>query len=58
MVEILKISKVAFIAWVNKTARAVVVDTYYKQVVDGDCFLMLVYADGTTKQFVGSRHEK
>ena len=58
MNKVLKIQKAAFIARVNKTARAVVVDTYYKQVVEGDCFLMLVYADGTQKQFVGLRHAR
>jgi hypothetical protein len=58
MEQVIKITKAAFIARVNKTARAVVVDTYYKRVVEGDCFLMLVFADGSQKQFIGFRHER
>ena len=58
MEQVTKITKEAFIARVNKAARALVVDTYYKRVAGGDCFLMLVYADGSQKQFVGLRHER
>lgn len=50
-----EIVKAAFIARVNQPARAIVVDTYYKSVAGGGCVLMLVYADGTEKQFLGLR---
>ena len=53
-----EITKEAFIARVNSVTRAVVVDTYYKRVTGAGCFLMLVYADGTQRQFVGLRHER
>lgn len=50
-----EIVKAAFIARVNQAARAIVVDTYYKNVTGGGCILMLVYSDGTEKQFRGLR---
>ena len=54
MDQAIVISKAAFIARVNQPARAIVVDAYYKQVSNG-CVLMLLYADGTEKQFLGLR---
>lgn len=50
----IEITKAAFIARVNQPARAIVVDTYYKQLSYG-CVLMLVYSDGTEKPFKGLR---
>ena len=55
MDEVTEIVKAAFIARVNNTARAFVVDTYYKTVTGGGCILMLVYSDGTESQFRGLR---
>jgi hypothetical protein len=49
------IDKKAFIARVNDLARAIVVDTYYKNVTGGGCILMLVYSDGSEKPFRGLR---
>jgi len=55
MDQAIQIPKKAFIARVNDAARAIVVDTYYKNVTGGGCILMLVYSDGTEKQFTGLR---
>lgn len=55
MDRITEIRKAAFIARVNQAARAIVVDTYYKNVSGGGCVLMLVYSDGTEKVFRGLR---
>lgn len=54
MDQAIEITKAAFIARVNHPARAIVVDTYYKQLSNG-CVLMLVYSDGIEKPFEGLR---
>jgi len=54
MNQAIEITKAAFIARVNKAARAIVVDSYFKS-HNGGCVLMLVYSDGTQKPFQGLR---
>ena len=46
-----QISKRAFLARLNWGSKAVAVDTYYRQ--GDECRLVIVYSDGTERDFCG-----